>query len=206
MFQFVYSTVEFSFPRETQNHSQCWNLSQKGRMNPVCHKISFQIANLVLAKCSYIIGGLWLHSMFSRQWEGSRENHVGQYHTTHLLYIDSHSVISRPSLQIHSSERPGASPSSPFPCAIHQYSQGSSLSSPPSPSVFRSLFPWVSFSLFLKQNYTCNTFTKVKNRAMCFVISLAVLHTTRQSFLLFRLDDIITIHKLWLEWLCDTLL
>lgn len=38
------------------------------------------------------------------------------------------------------------------------------------------------------------------------MIVLALLHTTSQPFLLFKLDEITMIHKLWLEWLCDTLL
>lgn len=41
---------------------------------------------------------------------------------------------------------------------------------------------------------------------MCFVIFLALLPTASQPFLLFMLDEIMMIHKLWLEWLCYTLL
>lgn len=51
--------------RETQNHSLCWrNFSQKGQDEPsICHKTTFQAANLALAKHSYISVGLWLNSI-----------------------------------------------------------------------------------------------------------------------------------------------
>lgn len=72
-----------------------------------------------------------------------------------------------------------------------------------SQSLSHSCLPFLPL---FEANYTCNTFTNVKNRAMCFMIVLALLHTIRQPFLLFELDEITMIHKLWLEWLCDTLL
>lgn len=72
-----------------------------------------------------------------------------------------------------------------LPCKCKMGSALLSLSVPPPPPF-----------LPLKQNSTCNTFTNVENRAMCFVIFLALFHTTRQSFLLFKLDEIIVIQKL----------
>lgn len=61
-------------------------------------------------------------------------------------------------------------------------------------------------SFFLIQNCPFNTFRNVKKHSYVFVNLLALIHTTNQSFLLFKLDEIIMIHKLCLERLWNTLL
>lgn len=97
----VYATVELSFPRETQNHSQCWrNFSQEGRDEPsICQKTIFQAANLVLAKRSYITVGLRLNtiSFHGLHTIGMKQGKLcwAKSFDVFVSYGQSHSVITR---------------------------------------------------------------------------------------------------------------
>ena len=80
---------------------QCWrHFSQKGRDEPrVCHKTSYQAANLASTKCSYITVGLWLStiSFHDLQTIGMKQGKIcrAKSYDVFVSYGHSYNVISR---------------------------------------------------------------------------------------------------------------